>query len=206
MGQAREALIDGSYITVLLSSITLNVCHMVPDYQVKIPRQVVLSIHPMSLVMSSVAAGASSSTHTLNFLPSTDRIYLAMNLATSGTSSQLQDGPAVFEPSFNGPQVQYAGQSVPASGYHDLHSNHPSRSVSEPYLKYQQTADKIYSEGSSVYNIAAWYRNPIYGFSFESPPADTSTSVQVRMSRAAGSLVLGTTAAVVAPANLPCFS
>mgnify|MGYP000034393870 CR=1 FL=1 len=28
MGQAREALIDGSYITVLLSSITLNVCHM----------------------------------------------------------------------------------------------------------------------------------------------------------------------------------
>ncbi len=74
MGQAREALVDGSYITVLLSSIVLNVCHMCPNYQVKIPRQVVLSIHPLSLVMSSVAAGAGSSTHTLSVPLSTDRI------------------------------------------------------------------------------------------------------------------------------------
>ena len=41
---------------------------------------------------------------------------------------------------------------------------------------------------------------------FESPSADTSTLVQVRMSRAANSLVLGTTVAAVAPANLLCFS
>ncbi len=156
--------------------------------------------------MSSVAAGAGSSTHTLSVPPSTDRIFLAMNLASAGTTSQLQDGPATFEPSFNGLQVQYAGQSVPASGYHDLNSGHTSRSVAEPFLDYQQTAGKLYSEGSSVDDIAAWSRNPIYGFSFESPPADTSTSVQVRMSRAAGSLVLGTTAAAVAPANLLCFS
>ncbi len=116
ISQAREALIDGSYLTVLLSSIVLNVCHMVPDFQVKIPRQVVLSIHPLSLVMSSVAAGAGSSTHTLSVPPSTDRIYLAMNLASSGTTSPLQDVPAMFEPSFYGLQVQYAGPSVPASG------------------------------------------------------------------------------------------
>ncbi len=116
MGQAREALIDGSYITVLLNSIVLNVCHMVPDLQPIIPRQLALSIHPMSLVMSSVAVGARSSTNTLNVPPSTDRLYLAMNLASSGTTYQLQDGPATFEPSFNGLQVQYAGQSVPAGG------------------------------------------------------------------------------------------
>ena len=41
---------------------------------------------------------------------------------------------------------------------------------------------------------------------FESPSADTSTLVQVRMSRAANSLVLGTTVAAVAPANLLYFS
>ena len=83
----------------------------------------------------------------------------------------------MFEPSFNGLQVQYAGQSVPASGYHDLHSGHASRSVAEPYLDYQQTAGKLYSEGNSVDDIVAWSRHPIYGFSFDSPPADTSTSV-----------------------------
>ena len=179
---------------------------MCPDYQVKIRRQVVLSIHTMSLVMSSVAAGAVSSTLTLRVPPSTDRIYLAMNLASAGNTSQLQDGPATFELYFNGLQVQYAGQSVPASGYHDLNSGHTSRSVAEPFLDYQQTAGKLYSEGSSVDDIAAWSRNPIYGFSFESPPAYTSTSVQVRLSRAAGSLVLWTTALAVAPANLLCFA
>ena len=71
---------------------------------------------------------------------------------------------------------------------------------------YEQREGKLYSEGSAVEDIGAWARNPIYGFSFESPPADTSISVQVRMSRAAGLLVLGTTAAAVAPANLLCFS
>ncbi len=160
----------------------------------------------MSLVMSSVAAGSGSFTHTLSLPPSTDRLFLAMNLATSGTTSQYQDGAATFEPSFNELQVQNAGQSIPAGGYHDLYAGYPSRCIAEAYLDYQQTAGKLYSEGSSVDDLAAWARNPIYGFSFESPPADTSTSVQVRMSRAADSLVLETTAAAVAPANLLCFS
>ena len=101
MGLAREALVGGAYISVLISSITLNVCHMVPDYIVKIPRQVVISIHPLSLVMSSVAAGSGVSTHTLSVPPSTDRLFLAMNLATSGTTCQFQDGSDTFEPSFN---------------------------------------------------------------------------------------------------------
>ena len=52
----------------------------------------------------------------------------------------------------------------------------------------------------------AWARNPIYGFSFESPPADTGTSVQVRMSRNATSLVEGSSVAVQAAANLLVFS
>ena len=65
MGQAREALINGAYVNVLLSSITLNVCHTVPDYIVKIPRQVVISIHPLSLVMSSVAADRCFYSHPL---------------------------------------------------------------------------------------------------------------------------------------------
>ena len=123
---------------------------MVPDYIVKIPRQVVLSTHPLSLVMISVAAGAGSSTHTLSVPPSTDRIYLAMNLVSSGTTSQLQDGPATFEPSFNGLQESYAGQSVPASGYHELYSGHASRSVAEPFLDYQQTAGKLYRAASHI--------------------------------------------------------
>ncbi len=117
------------------------------------------SIHPLSLVMSSVAAGAGSSTHTLSVPPSTDRIYLAMNLASSETTSQLQDGPAVFELSFDSLQVQYAGQSAPASGYPDLYAGHPSRGVFEGFLDYQPTAGKLYSEGSSVDDIAAWSRN-----------------------------------------------
>ena len=179
MEQTREALVNGAYVSVLLSSVVLNVCHMVPDYIVKIPRQVVISIHPLSLVMSSVAAGSGSSTHTLSVPLRTDRLFLAMNLATSGTTSQYQDGAATFEPSFNGLHVQYAGQSVPAGGYHDLYADHPSRSIAEAYLDYQQTAGKLYSDGSSVDDLQAWSRNPIYGFSFESPPADTSTSVQV---------------------------
>ncbi len=95
---------------------------------------------------------------------------------------------------------------MPASGYHDLYSGHASRSVAEAYLDYQQTAGKLYSEGSSVDDIAAWSQNPIYEFLFESPPADTSTSVQVGMSRSTNSLALGSTAAAVAPANLLCFS
>ncbi len=206
MGLAREQLINGSYVSVLLSSITLNVCHMVPDFIVKIPRQSVLSIHPISLVMSSVAAGSGASTHTLSVPLSTDRLFVAMNLATSGTTCQYQDGSATFEPSFNSLQVQYAGQSVPAGGYHDLAGGHPSRSTAEPFLDYQQTAGKLYSEGSSTDDLDGWARNPIYGFSFEWPPADTSTSVQVRMSRNVKSLVEGFSVAVQAAANLLCFS
>ena len=96
----------------------------------------------MSLVMSSVAEGAGSSQHTLTVPPSTDRIFIAMNLASSGTTSQLQDGAASFEPSFNAIQIQYSGQSVPASGYQDLFSGNPSRSTCESYLDYQQASGK----------------------------------------------------------------
>ncbi len=206
MGLAREQLNAGSFVSVLLTSITLNACHMVPDYIVKIPRQVVISIHPLSLVMSSVAAGSGASTHTLSVPPSTNRLFLAMNLATSGTTCQYQDGSATIEPSFNSLQVQYAGQSVPAGGYHDLAGGHPSRNMAEPYLDYQQTVGKLYSEGSSTDDLHAWARNAIYGFSFESPPADTSTSVQVRMSWNAASLFEGSSVAAQAAANLLCFS
>ena len=96
MGLARAALVNGSYISVLLSSITLNITHMVPDFIVAIPRQVVISIHPLSLVMSSVAAGSGASTHTLSLPPSTDRLFLAMNFATGGTTCQYQDVSATF--------------------------------------------------------------------------------------------------------------
>ncbi len=191
---------------MLLTSITLNVCHMVPDYIVKIPRQVVISIHPLSLVMSSVPPGSGASTHTLSVPPSTDRLFLAMNLATSGTTCQYQDGSASYEPSFMSLQATYAGQSVPAGGYHDLAGGHPSRSTAEPFLDYQQTAGKLYSEGSSTDDLDDWARNPVYGFSFESPPADTSTSVQVRMSRNVTSLVEGSSVVAHAAANLLVFS
>ncbi len=166
MGQTREALVNGAYVSVLLSSIVLNIVHMVPDYFVKIPRQVVISIHPLSLVMSSVAAGSGSSTLTLSVPPSTDRLFLAMNLASSGSSSQYQDGAATFEASFNALQVKYAGQSVPAGGYHDLYAGHPSRSIAEPILDFQQCCGKLFNEGPSVDDLHTWARNPIYGFSF----------------------------------------
>ena len=78
--------------------------------------------------------------------------------------------------------------------------------MAEPYLDYQQTAGKLYSEGSSTDDLHEWARNPIYGFSFESPPADTSTSVQVRMSRNVTSLVEGSSVAAQAAANLLVFS
>ncbi len=179
---------------------------MVTDCNVKIQRQVVMSIHPLSRVMSSDRPGSGAATHTLSVPPSTDRLFLAMSLATSGTTCQYQDGSATFEPSFMSLQVTYAGQSVPAGGYHDLAGGHPSRSTAEPFLDYQQTAGKLYSECSSTDDLDGWARNPVYGFSFESPPADTSTSVQVRMSRNATSLVEGSSVAVQAAANLLCFS
>ena len=55
-------------------------------------------------------------------------------------------------------------------------------------------------------DIAAWSRNTIYGFSFESPPTDTSTSVSVRMSRSIVSGIFGSSANAVAPANLLLFA
>ena len=85
-------------------------CHLVPDGPIPVPRNVVLSIHPLTLVKSFISGTAGSSTHTLSVPPSTDRIFGGLNLTTAaGTAHAIEHVHDQFEPSLSVLQVQYTG-------------------------------------------------------------------------------------------------
>ena len=160
-------------------------CHLVPDAPVPVPRNVVLSIHPLTVVKSSLSATSGSSTHTLSVPPSTDRLFVAVNLATAGNSHGVQDSHDQFEPSLSVLQVQYAGQTLPNTAYQSLNKSSTGRHIMKPYSDFLAACGKLYLEQSSYDNMEEWAANPIHGLSFEKSPNDSSTSVIVRCTRSA---------------------
>jgi len=187
MDNARSILAstDQHYVTCQIEEIRFHMCHLVPDAPVPVPRNVVLSIHPLTVVKSTLSATSGSSTHTLSVPPSTDRVFVGVNLATAGSTHGVQDGHDQFEPSLSVLQVQYAGQTLPNTAYQSINKSATDRHVIKPYSDFLAACGKLYLEQSSYDNMEEWSNNPIHGLSFEKSPNDSSTSVIVRCTRAA---------------------
>ena len=182
-------------------------CHLVPDGPIPVPRNVVLSIHPLTLVKSFISGTAGSSTHTLSVPPSTDRIFLGLNLTTAaGTAHAIEHGHDQFEPSLSVLQVQYTGQTLSNTAHQSLNKSATDRHIIKPYADFLATCGKLYLEQSAMDNMEEYENNPIVGLSFEKPPNDSSTSIIVRCTRAAtadtANLVNESGAATAADANL----
>jgi len=174
-----------NYVYCEIEEVRFHMCHLVPDAPVPVPRNVVLSIHPLTVVKSSLSATSGSSTHTLSVPPSTDRLFVAVNLATAGNSHGVQDSHDQFEPSLSVLQVQYAGQTLPNTAYQSLNKSSTGRHIMKPYSDFLAACGKLYLEQSSYDNMEEWAANPIHGLSFEKSPNDSSTSVIVRCTRSA---------------------
>ena len=183
MGQARATLADGMLVNVSIESMTLHCTHMIPDQITPIPRTVVLSIHPLSVVMSGVNASVGSSTHMVSVPPSTDRLWVGLNLQTAGATCAIQDGASRFDYSIEQLQCQYAGITLPQSAYSNGSASNPTREIVKPYTDYLAASGRMYTEASSYDTVADWGVSPLWGFSFEKQINDTSTTVQVRMTR-----------------------
>ena len=77
MDSTRAALTSAqtNYVHCTIEEVRFHMCHLVPDAPVPIPRNVVLSIHPLTVVKNGLSASSGSSTHTLSVPPSTDRAF-----------------------------------------------------------------------------------------------------------------------------------
>jgi len=122
-----------------IEEVRFMMCHLVPDAPIPVPRNVVLSIHPLTVVKSFISGTAGSSTHTLSVPPSIDRIFVGLNLTTAGTGHAIQHGHDQFEPSLSVLQVQYAGQTLPNTAYQSLNKNAIDRHVIKPYADFLAT-------------------------------------------------------------------
>ena len=202
MDNARSILAstDQHYVTCQIEEIRFHMCHLVPDAPVPVPRNVVLSIHPLTVVKSTLSATSGSSTHTLSVPPSTDRVFVGVNLATAGSTHGVEDGHDQFEPSLSVLQVQYAGQTLPNTAYQSINKSATDRHVVKPYSDFLAACGKLYLEQSSYDNMEEWANNPIQGLSFEKSPNDSSTSVIVRCTRSATANDLVNESAVTAAA------
>ena len=191
-----------NYVYCTIGEVKFMMCHLVPDSPIPVPRNVVLSIHPLTVVKSSLSSTSGASTHTLSVPPSTDRLFVAVNLATAGTSHGVEDGQ--FEPPLSVLQVQYAGQTLPNTAYQSLNKSSTDRHVVKPFADFLAACGKLYLEQSSYGNMEEWSNNPIAGLSFEKAPNGSSTSVIVRCTRSAtaNNLVHGTASSAAAAANL----
>ena len=171
---------------------------------VPVPRNVVLSIHPLTVVKSPLSSSSGSSTHTLSIPPSTDRLFVGVNLATAGSTHGVEDSHDQFEPPLSVLQVQYAGQTLPNTAYQSITKSATDRHVIKPYADFLAACGKLYLEQSSYDNMEEWSNNPIHGLSFEKSPNDSSMSVIVRCTRSvtANGLVNESAVAVAAAANL----
>ena len=117
---------------------------------------------------------------TLSVPPSTDRVFVGVNLTTAGSTHGVEDGHDQFEPSLSVLQVQYAGQTLPNTAYQSINKSATDRHVVKPYSDFLAACGKLYLEQSSYDNMEEWSNNPIQGLSFEKSPNDSSTSVIVR--------------------------
>jgi hypothetical protein len=206
MDSARSILASTAtnYVYCTIEEVRFHMCHLVPDAPVPIPRNVVLSIHPLTVVKSSLSSSSGSSTHTLSVPPSTDRLFVAVNLTTAGSTHGVEDGHDQFEPSLSVLQVQYAGQALPNTAYQSINKSATDRHVIKPYSDFLAASGKLYLEQSAYDSMEEWENNPIHGLSFEKTPNDSSTSVVVRCTRSATEydLVDETVATAAAAANI----
>jgi len=203
MDSARAALTSATatnHVYCTIEEVRFHMCHLVPDAPVPIPRNVVLSIHPLTVVKSGLSATSGSSTHTLSVPPSTDRVFVGVNLTTAGSTHGVEDGHDQFEPSLSVLQVQYAGQTLPNTAYQSINKSATDRHVVKPYSDFLAACGKLYLEQSSYDNMEEWANNPIQGLSFEKSPNDSSTSVIVRCTRSATANDLVAESAVTAAA------
>ena len=187
MDASRSALISTAqhYVTCQIEEVRFHMCHIVPDAPIPVPRNVVLSIHPLTVVKSGLSSSSGSSTHTLSVPPSTDRLFVGVNLTTAGSTHSVEDGHDQFEPSLSVLQVQYAGQTLPNTAYQSINKSATDRHVIKPYSDFLAASGKLYLEQSAYDNMEEWENNPIHGLSFEKSPNDSSTSVIVRCTRSA---------------------
>ena len=206
MESVRAAVISSAanYVYCTIEEVRFHMCHLVPDAPVPVPRNVVLSIHPLTVVKSSLSSSSGSSTHTLSVPPSTDRLFVAVNLTTAGSTHGIEDGHDQFEPSLSVLQVQYAGQTLPNTAYQSINKSATDRHVIKPYSDFLAASGKLYLEQSAYDSMEEWENNPIHGLSFEKTPNDSSTSVVVRCTRSATEhdLVDETVATAAAAANI----
>ena len=88
MDSARAALTSSqqNYVYCQIEEVRFHMCHLVPDAPVPVPRNVVLSSHPLSVVKSPLSSAGDSSAHTLSVPPSTDRLFVGVNLTTAGST------------------------------------------------------------------------------------------------------------------------
>ena len=201
MGAARAGLQAGDFVSLSIESITLHATHMIPDQPTPIPRNVVLSLHPLNVVMSQLPASTGSTTHTMSVPPSTDRIFVCANLQTAGSSTDIQDCHDSFEPSISQLQVQYAGITLPQSQYTATDATSAERQILKPYADYLAASGRMYYETSSYDDVNDWLMRPIFGFSFEKPKNDTSTNVVVRLYRS-NAIIHESTNVAMSAANL----
>ena len=187
MDTSRSELIPTAnhYVTCQIEEVRFHMCHIVPDAPIPVPRNVVLSIHPLTVVKSGLSSSSGSSTHTLSVPPSTDRLFVGVNLTTAGSTHSVEDGHDQFEPSLSVLQVQYAGQTLPNTAYQSINKSATDRHVIKPYSDFLAASGKLYLEQSAYDNMEEWENNPIHGLSFEKSPNDSSTSVIVRCTRSA---------------------
>ena len=192
------------YVTCQVEEVRFHMFHLAPDAPVPVPRNVVLSIHPLTVVKSSVSASSGSSTHTLSCPPSTDRLFVGVNLTTAGSTHGVQDGHDQFELALSVLQVQYDGQTLPNTAYPSLNKSATDRHDIKPYADFLAACGKLYLEQSAYGNMEEWSNNPIQSLSFEKSPNDSSTSVIVRCTRSAtaNDLVDETEESFAAAANL----
>ena len=183
MGTARAALVLGEYVSVSIVSITLHATHMTPDIITPIPRNVVLSLHPITIVMSQLSDTAGATTHTLSVPPSTDRLFVCANLQSAGTSCSPESGHGSFAARIQNLQVTYAGITMPQNGYTNAALGVAEREVLKPYADYLAATGRLYMESSSYDTMEEHAASPIFALSFEKARNDSSTSVQVRMSQ-----------------------
>ena len=73
------------YVTCQIEEVRFHMCHLAPGAPVPVPRNVLLSIHPLTVVKSALSSTGGSSTHTLSIPPSTGRLFVGVNLTTAGS-------------------------------------------------------------------------------------------------------------------------
>ena len=156
MDSTRAAVTSSTanYAYCTIEEVRFHMCHLVPDAPVPVPRNVVLSTHPLTVVKSSLSSSSGSSTHTLSVPPSTDRLFVGVNLATAGSTHGVQDSHDQFEPSLSVLQVQYAGQTLPNTAYQSIKKSSTDRHVAKPYTL--ASSPRVGSSTSNSPLMATW--------------------------------------------------